>query len=89
MNSEQIQKYLFQFSKLKRSATNGGAPHKPILLLSILSLVRKGEIVNNRIEITPSLVLEFKSIWSVLVVSQHTANFSLPFFLTLIESQYF
>jgi putative restriction endonuclease len=80
MNSEQIQKYLFQFSKLKRSATNGGAPHKPILLLSILSLVRKGEIVNNRIEINPSLVLEFKSIWSVLVVTQHTANFSLPFF---------
>ena len=80
MNTEQIQKYLFQFSKLKRSATNVGAPHKPILLLSILSLVRKGEIVNNRIEITPSLVLEFKSIWSVLVVSQHTANFSLPFF---------
>jgi putative restriction endonuclease len=42
--------------------------------------VRKGEIVNNRIEITPSLVLEFKSIWSVLVVTHHTANFSLPFF---------
>jgi putative restriction endonuclease len=69
-----------QFSKLKRSATNGGAPHKPILLLSILSLIRKGEISFNRIEITPSLVLEFKSIWARLVISQHTANFSLPFF---------
>jgi putative restriction endonuclease len=80
MNTEQIQKYLFQFSKLKRSATNGGAPHKPILLLSILSLIRKGEITSNRIEITPGLVLEFKSIWALLVVSQHTANFSLPFF---------
>ncbi|MBU3661159.1 MAG: HNH endonuclease [Flavobacteriales bacterium] len=65
---------------MKRSATNGGAPHKPILLLSILSLIRKGEIPFNRIEITPSLVLEFKSIWALLVVSQHTANFSLPFF---------
>ena len=80
MNSELLSQYCFKFSKLKRSATNGGAPHKPILLLSILSLVRKGEILNNRIEITPSLVLEFKSIWSVLVVTQHTANFSLPFF---------
>jgi putative restriction endonuclease len=80
MNTEQIQKYLFQFSKLKRSATNGGAPHKPILLLSILSLIRKGEITSNRIEITPGLVLEFKSIWALLVVSQHTVNFSLPFF---------
>jgi putative restriction endonuclease len=80
MNTEQIQKYILQFSKLKRSATNGGAPHKPILLLSILSLIRKGEISFNRIEITPSLVLEFKSIWARLVISQHTANFSLPFF---------
>ncbi len=80
MNTEQIQKYLFQFSKLKRSATNGGAPHKPILLLSIISLIRKSEITSNRIEITPGLVLEFKSIWALLVVSQHTANFSLPFF---------
>jgi putative restriction endonuclease len=80
MDTEQIQKYILQFSKLKRSATNGGAPHKPILLLSILSLIRKGEITSNRIEITPGLVLEFKSIWALLVVSQHTANFSLPFF---------
>jgi putative restriction endonuclease len=80
MNTELIQKYLFHFSKLKRSASNGGAPHKPILLLSILSLVRKGDVTNNRIEITPSLVLEFKSIWSSIVVTQHTANFSLPFY---------
>lgn len=80
MNPAQLQKYIFQFSKLKRSASNGGAPHKPILLLSILSLVRKGNVTNNRIEITPSLVLEFKSIWSSIVVTQHTANFSLPFF---------
>jgi putative restriction endonuclease len=80
MNAELIQKYLFHFSKLKRSASNGGAPHKPILLLSILSLVRKGDVTNNRIEITPSLVLEFKSIWSSIVVTQHTANFSLPFY---------
>jgi putative restriction endonuclease len=65
---------------LKRSATNGGAPHKPILLLSIISLIRKSEITSNRIEITPGLVLEFKSIWELLVVSHHTANFSLPFF---------
>jgi putative restriction endonuclease len=80
MTSVQLNKYLFQFSKLKRSATNGGAPHKPILLLTILTFVRNGKIVNNRIEITHDLVLEFKSIWSVLVVSQHSANFSLPFF---------
>jgi len=80
MGEELIQKYLHQLLRLKRSASFRGAPHKPVLLLSILELIRKGEIVSNRIEITPELVLEFKNIWSRLVFSQHTANFSLPFF---------
>ena len=52
----------------------------PILLLSIIELVQKGEIINNRIEITPELVLEFKNNWSKLVTSQHHPNFALPFF---------
>ncbi|MGV3612616.1 MAG: HNH endonuclease [Fluviicola sp.] len=42
--------------------------------------MRKGEIRNNRIAITPELVLEFKSIWSRLVVTPHIPNFALPFY---------
>ncbi|MBP5995241.1 MAG: HNH endonuclease [Crocinitomicaceae bacterium] len=80
MEEESIQKYLHQVLRLKRSASNGGAPHKPILLLSIFELIRKGDISSNQIEITPELVLEFKSNWSKLVVTQHSPNFSLPFF---------
>lgn len=75
-----LPKYLYQFSHLRRDLKFGGAPHKPILLLAVLELIRKGEIYHNRIEITPELVLEFKTIWSKLVVTPHTANFSLPFF---------
>ena len=60
--------------------SNGGAPHKPVLLLSILELVGKGEIGNNRIAITPELVLTFKNSWSKVVVTQHAANFALPFY---------
>jgi len=75
-----LPKYLHHFSKLRRDAKNGGAPHKPVLLLAVLELVRLGEIYTNRIEITPELVLEFKSIWSKLVFTQHTANFALPFY---------
>ncbi len=75
-----LPKYLHIFSKLRRDTKFGGAPHKPILLLAVLELVRKGELYANRIEITPELVLEFKTIWSKLVVTPHTANFSLPFF---------
>lgn len=75
-----LSKYLHQFTKLHRSMSNGGAPHKPVLLLSILELVGKGEIGNNRIAITPELVLTFKNSWSKVVVTQHTANFALPFY---------
>ena len=32
MEEESLQKYLHQILRLKRSASNGGAPHKPILL---------------------------------------------------------
>lgn len=75
-----LSKYIHYFSKLRRDSKNGGAPHKPILLLSIIELVSKREINNNRIEITPELVLEFKNNWSKLVISKHHANFALPFF---------
>lgn len=71
---------LHLFSHLRRDSKYGGAPHKPVLLLAILELVRKGDILNNRIAITPELVLEFKSIWSRLVVTPHTPNFALPFY---------
>lgn len=68
------------FSRLRRDYKNGGAPHKPVLLLAILEGIRKGEILSNRIAITPELVLEFKSIWSRLVITQHSPNFALPFY---------
>lgn len=68
------------FNRLRRDYKYGGAPHKPVLLLAILELIRKGEILNNRIVVTPELVLEFKSIWSRLVVTPHIPNFALPFY---------
>ncbi|WP_051220749.1 hypothetical protein [Flavobacterium filum] len=61
------------------------APHKPILLLSVLQLIRKGEILSNRIDITPELVLAFKSNWQTLVTTNHTCNFVLPFFYSKSE----
>jgi putative restriction endonuclease len=71
---------LHLFSRLRRDYKYGGAPHKPVLLLAILELVRKGEIRSNRITISPELVLEFKSIWSRLVITPHIPNFALPFY---------
>ncbi len=79
---ELVQKYKKQFQSLNR-ATNkdlGKAPHKPILLLSIIQLIHKGEIQVNKVFITGELVIAFKSNWSRLVETNHTPNFSLPFF---------
>jgi putative restriction endonuclease len=81
-NPSILNPYANHFKKLNRSSHKvlGKAPHKPILLLAVLQLIRKGEISSNRIEITPELVLAFKSNWQTLVTTLHTCNFALPFF---------
>jgi putative restriction endonuclease len=59
---------------------NGGAPHKPILLLSVIKLFEQGLYTNNQIYILPELVASFKSIWSKLVITNHFPIFALPFY---------
>lgn len=81
-----LQKYIIAFKKLNRSKLFGGAPHKPILLLSILEGVSRGEICSNKIFITPELILCFKELWSKLVHTPHKLNFALPFFHMRTES---
>ena len=77
-----VQKYKRQLQSLNRASHKslGKAPHKPILLLSIIQLIHKGEILSNRIYITGELVIAFKSNWNKLVTTKHIPNFSLPFF---------
>ena len=59
---EILQSYIKQFKSLKRGYSKGlgKAPHKPILLISIIQLIRKKEITSNRIYITPELIFSFK-----------------------------
>jgi putative restriction endonuclease len=82
MSEELIIKYSTQFKKLRCAYVKdmGKAPHKPILLLSIIQLIAKGIINSNRIFITADLLLSFKQNWNQLVETNHTRNFSLPFF---------
>lgn len=72
--------YIHCFSKLKRDMKNGGAPHKPILLLAVIRLFEKGIYTNNQLFILPELVASFKTIWSQLVVTRHDPIFALPFY---------
>jgi putative restriction endonuclease len=59
---------------------NGGAPHKPILLLSIIHLFKNDIFTDNQIYVLPELVASFKSNWSKLVVTNHFPVFALPFY---------
>ncbi len=73
--------YLQAFKKLKRGTTKyGKAPHKPVLLLSVLQGFQNKLITQNRITITPELLFLFKTNWSNLVNTQHVCTFALPFF---------
>lgn len=78
---EQLQYCLSAFKKLRRDTTHdGAAPHKPILLISVLQAFRNKLITTNRIYITPELVALFKTNWTILVTSKHNCRISYPFY---------
>jgi putative restriction endonuclease len=78
---EVLVKYLKAFEKLKRGTTKyGPAPHKPILLLSVLQAIQNNQIENSRIYVTPELIYLFKFNWNSLVKTNHVSTFALPFF---------
>jgi len=77
---EQIQKYFKAFQKLRIDRAHGIAPHKPILLLSVLQTFQNGINNNQKIYITPELVALFNANWNLLVKSNHDCRFALPFY---------
>lgn len=78
--TDSLQKYLRAFKKLRIDKAHGIAPHKPILLLSVIQLYQSGINDGNRIYITPELVALFKNNWNLLVTSKHDCRFALPFY---------
>jgi putative restriction endonuclease len=79
--------YLHKFSHLRTDrtggwtvATQGQAPHKPILLLSVLDLFAQGRITANLIVITPELGELFAAYWSKVMPPERRGNMALPFF---------
>ena len=80
MTNKDISYYIHCFTHLKRDMKNGGAPHKPILLLSMMRLFEKGIFTDSQIFVLPELVASFKSNWTKLVVTNHFPIFALPFY---------
>ncbi|RNI32254.1 restriction endonuclease [Rufibacter immobilis] len=79
--SESLKKYLHKFTHLRQGVTKfGPAPHKPVLLLSLIELFEKDVLTENRICITPELVGTFKENFALLVTTAHNPDFFLPFY---------
>lgn len=82
--------YTRKFTKLKQGGTKyGKAPHKPVFLLTILELIDKQIIVENRVTITPELVATFKENFALLVDSANKDDFTQPFFYLKNEGFWF
>lgn len=75
---ESLAKYLHAFKNLRRA--NGNAPHKPILLISVLQQYQQHLIDGKQIYMTPELVSAFKTNWNLLVTTPHDCRISYPFY---------
>ena len=63
-----ISYYLHCFNRLNRASVgNQKAPHKPILLLTISTLIEEGLILENHITLSDMLISRFKQIWKEMV----------------------
>jgi len=71
------------FTRLRRA--NGIAPHKPVLLLSVLQWAVQGGVQHGQVFITPELIALFRTNWSRLVTTRHDPLMAQPFFFMKSE----
>ena len=72
--------YSKAFSRLRVSRSKGIAPHKPILLLSMIELIVQKKIRQNQITLSPELIASFLKYWSQIGTESHRSDIALPFF---------
>ncbi|WP_019989702.1 HNH endonuclease [Rudanella lutea] len=82
MSDQQVAYFIHAFTHLN---TGGGrikesAPHKPLVLLSVIQGYETGLLTDNKIPISPELISLFKTNWNTLVTTSHTLGFAMPFF---------
>ena len=81
MEKLNFDKFLIKLTHLNRANTvYGKAPHKPILLISIIELIEKGIVNDNQVYVNADLVGGFLENWRLLVSSANTPDFTQPFF---------
>lgn len=77
---EALNYYAKKLQRLRVDRAHGTAPHKPILLLSVMELFERKVIIENRIDLSPRLNQTFLKYWSYLGSASHNPDISRPFF---------
>lgn len=78
--NEQIARWAERFQRLNPNPAQGfPAPHKPLLLLSVLDLVEDGTLRNREVRLTPELIDAFQTYWKALFPAKPGLIFY-PFF---------
>ncbi|MFC5623646.1 HNH endonuclease [Algoriphagus winogradskyi] len=76
-----IERVFIGLTKLNRGSTPYGlAPHKPILLLTLLDLLDRGYGADNRFYIDDIFVSTFHENWEILASAGFVEDFTLPFY---------
>ena len=75
MEERTLDYYLAALDKMNRAVMRGvKAPHKPLLLLAILNLYKRGSLENNHIQLSDELVAEFKRLWGEYIGEPNTKS---------------
>ncbi|WP_431629254.1 hypothetical protein [Alkalinema pantanalense] len=77
---EALSYYAKRFQRLRVDRAHGIAPHKPILLLSVIEQIRREIITENKIYLSRELIQTFLKYWSYLGSFNHNPDISRPFF---------
>ncbi|MBE9017638.1 HNH endonuclease [Chroococcidiopsidales cyanobacterium LEGE 13417] len=81
MSGKNLNYYTSKFIKLNVDRAHGSpAPHKPILLLSVIELIEQGILKHNQIPLSAELVAAFLKLWQQLGSTAHNADIGMPFF---------
>ena len=80
MPSLVFSKYANQIQSLNVKITNGvKAPHKAIILITIINMIHKGKLTQNKILLENDIAEKFKECWNFYVDPNHVfSHFQLP-----------
>lgn len=67
-----LEKWLSKLTKLRVDRASGDpAPHKPLLLLTILEMAERNELPTELLPLTPELAFQFYSYWDIVAYRLH------------------